>query len=458
MIRDRGPCWGYIVLRVLLLITLVAIMIYVLAVWFGGVAATYSYLDLPDAPVYVGSIFGHNAVGQSFRASYDGLCRIDVRLRPVRGDCRVTFDLQGEEVKGILSDGFVCSSSQAAWYSIRFPRVATSEGTDFRWRVYLTDPSDDTVVSLESTADDVRTETTLSINEQGTAVDAVFVPYYCSIRAGKQSVAKWLRYKSGLFLEWLDKDHNVFSVKELLVLVCVMASLLIVLLLLPSREQPLSLQKLLCPVVSDLQGWVHWRISLAFVVFACCVTGAVVLLGVQARLWAPAVARLSSVDESAIEIGESSIVAYDFISNLNASETVVDAPEDWYVVAGWLDLNSDHRPVLHMHPPSSVLYTVKIPPGAQLHAAAAIEPAVWSPDRGDGVLFIVRVVVDGVEETIYYQEIDPKNRPEDRRWHDFAVDLSPYAEQTISLVFMTYPLETNDWDQAVWGMPMITVP
>ena len=240
-------------------------------------------------------------------------------------------------------------------------------------------------------------------------------------------------------------------------LVFVMASLLIMLLLLPSRKHPPSLQKLLGSVVPDWQDWVHCPISLALV-FACCVVGTVVLLGVQARLWAPAAARLGIVDESPIGLDGGSIAVYDFISNLHASETVVDAPEDWYVVAGWLDLNSDHRPVLQMHPPSSVLYTVEVPPQARLYAAAALSPEVWLPERGDGVLFIVRVVVDGVEETIYYQEIDPKNRPEDRRWHDFDVDLSAYAGQTITLLFMTYPLDTNEWDQAAWAMPLLMAP
>jgi hypothetical protein len=93
-----------------------------------------------------------------------------------------------------------------------------------------------------------------------------------------------------------------------------------------------------------------------------------------------------------------------------------------------------------------------------LHASAALNPEVWQSGRGDGVLLVVRTIVDGTEETVYYNEIDPKNRPEDRRWHDFDVDLSPYAGQTITLVFITYPLDTNEWDWAGWGMPLLLAP
>ena len=71
------------------------------------------------------------------------------------------------------------------------------------------------------------------------------------------------------------------------------------------------------------------------------------------------------------------------------------------------------------------------------------------------MVFIVRAIENGAEETLYYQEIDPKNKPEDRRWHEFDADLSAYANRTITLSFITYPMETNDWDLGVWQAPLL---
>lgn len=155
---------------------------------------------------------------------------------------------------------------------------------------------------------------------------------------------------------------------------------------------------------------------------------------------------------------QETIVVADLIAELGSSTTVIDTPEHDYVNGRWFDIGGDRRPVLWMHPPSAVYYTVEVSPGMHLHASAALDPEVWRSGRGDGVLFVVRTIADGTEETVYYQEIDPKNRLEDQKWHDIDIDLNLYIGQKITLLFITYPMETNDWDWAGWGMPVLLAP
>jgi hypothetical protein len=47
--------------------------------------------------------------------------------------------------------------------------------------------------------------------------------------------------------------------------------------------------------------------------------------------------------------------------------------------------------------------------------------------------------------------VDPKNNPDDRRWIDGSVDLSPYLGQPITLELSTSPGESSAADWAGWG-------
>ncbi|MFL7793582.1 MAG: hypothetical protein AB8I69_15680 [Anaerolineae bacterium] len=397
----------------------------------------------PEPPAYIADIFGGNTVGQSFHASHDGLCRIDLRLRPVKGECRVAFRLwqEGLEEKAI-GNSFPCPQDESAWYTVRFPRIASSKDTPFRWEVSLAELTSDAYVSLEATAADTIPDGTLYVNDQVTGSDAVFVPYYCTAQAG-----------ASLLADWLKREHDPISTNHLLVLVVLMAATFVALLILPSRDRLTRVRAMAKLPPSQKIRKIASQIAALLVIV--CIVGLAVMLAARVRLWAWPSAHLRAIEAEPSQQVEGPWVAYDFIANMAAEETKIDSPESEYVKPGWVALREDRRPVLRMHTPSAVYYTVDVPPGAWLHAAATLDPAVWSPDRGDGVLFIVRTIVDGAEETVYYQEIDPKNRTEDRRWYDFDVDLNPYAGQTITLLFITYPMETNDWDWGVWGMPLV---
>ncbi len=81
----------------------------------------------------------------------------------------------------------------------------------------------------------------------------------------------------------------------------------------------------------------------------------------------------------------------------------------------------------------------------------AMDPEVWQPNRGDGVSFTVSARVDGTEEVLFSQWVDPKNNPDDRRWIDAAVDLSPYLGRPMTLVLSTGPGDSGAFDWAGWG-------
>ncbi len=120
-------------------------------------------------------------------------------------------------------------------------------------------------------------------------------------------------------------------------------------------------------------------------------------------------------------------------------------------------INDDTRPVLTMQPPAAITYTMKLPPQAVLKTALALNPQVWQPDKGDGVVFIVDACGPNGCHELLRQEIDPKHRPEDRHWNDVALDLHSLGGQTVQLVLRTLPGPAGDasYDWAGWGEPVI---
>lgn len=113
-------------------------------------------------------------------------------------------------------------------------------------------------------------------------------------------------------------------------------------------------------------------------------------------------------------------------------------------------INGEDEVVLFQHPISSLSYDLTPDEDSRfLLFKLAMDPEVWRPDRGDGVSFTVSARVDGTEEVLFSQWVDPKNNPDDRRWIDAAVDLSPYLGRPMTLVLSTGP--GGIWDWAGWG-------
>lgn len=115
-------------------------------------------------------------------------------------------------------------------------------------------------------------------------------------------------------------------------------------------------------------------------------------------------------------------------------------------------INGEDELVLFQHPVSSLSYAFTPDEESKfLLFRLGMDPQVWQPDQGDGVLFTVSMEENGRNRTLFSRWVDPKNNPEDRRWIDGMVDLSPYLGQPITLTLSTSPGDSLEWDWAGWG-------
>ena len=113
-----------------------------------------------------------------------------------------------------------------------------------------------------------------------------------------------------------------------------------------------------------------------------------------------------------------------------------------------------------MHPASEVKFRAVVPVRSELLFSIALAPAVWAIGKGDGAQFSLDVDDGRVAQRVFAEYIDPKNRREDRRWHDYEVDLSTWAGQTVTITFSTGcgPNDDCRYDWAGWGAPRIVQP
>ena len=123
-----------------------------------------------------------------------------------------------------------------------------------------------------------------------------------------------------------------------------------------------------------------------------------------------------------------------------------------YIGKARYSIDGDVKNVLFLHPPAQVTYWLRVPDeGAALHFGVGMDPAIWHPTKGDGVRYRMQLLVDGQAHTVFERYIDPKNRPEDRRWHEATVDLMAYRGQTVGMVLGADPGQGNAFDWGGWG-------
>jgi len=133
------------------------------------------------------------------------------------------------------------------------------------------------------------------------------------------------------------------------------------------------------------------------------------------------------------------------------------APSEDFIRKEIFMIHNDLRPVIFQHPPSEITYEFKIPSRTVLSFGICLSPAVWNPQKGDGVLFEIHVQDQADTEVIFHKYIDPKSIPSDRRWHDETVDLSKYGGKEVQLVLSVHPgpFDDNRYDWAAWSDPRI---
>lgn len=392
-----------------------------------------SFHSLEGAPV---ALYGPNTLGRELTLGTSRLFRTRVALSvPSGSEIAIVRLYNGGPGGDLLAAGSLLV-----------------EGNSPRWyEILATIPADVSVVYLELLSPEADYTSPLILHALSTLEvdglkynDRVLAHLDVQVNVSSMQRGRWLQFARDYLDHWWWENNGRFPLQTWHVLCAISMTAAIAALILPYKT-------LSTP-------WSRLVVSAAFL-------GALVMIAVapatkellsQGAFSSPDV-RLISRQSIATAPAPESYVVVDLLAEFYAQTLVIDTPQSHYVHTSRFELDGQRQPVLFMHPPSYVSYSFEVPPEARLRTAAAMSPEVWNPDRGDGVLFIIRVVVDGIEETVYYQEIDPKNWIEDRHWHDVDVDLSPYAGQTVTLLFITYPLETSDWDWAGWRMPVVLV-
>ena len=141
----------------------------------------------------------------------------------------------------------------------------------------------------------------------------------------------------------------------------------------------------------------------------------------------------------------------------NFASTEKSTPLQNGIASFIVNIENDIRPVIYEHPPAKITYKLKLPDHPLLEFGIYMDPAVWTPDKGDGVLFELKIRSAGGTKILFSRYIDPKNNLEERKWLDEVVDLSAYSQETVELSFITQPGPLNDtrFDWAGWSDPRI---
>jgi Bacterial membrane protein YfhO len=119
-------------------------------------------------------------------------------------------------------------------------------------------------------------------------------------------------------------------------------------------------------------------------------------------------------------------------------------------------IGDDTRECLLEHPPYRQLpykLVVNDTGPSVFHFSYSLDPAVFA-QGGDGVQFTLEAKDEtGRIRQLFSSYIDPKHRPQERKWNSAQVDLDRYRDQQIELLFSTDsgPKGDSAYDWAVWS-------
>lgn len=144
------------------------------------------------------------------------------------------------------------------------------------------------------------------------------------------------------------------------------------------------------------------------------------------------------------DLVENELEEYSLIDDIIDDGKIVSPNRDAFV-------KKTDATVLFEHPPSRIDYELLVPnESVSLNFSIALDSAVWSPDKGDGVLFELRLDKSDNEQKLFSKYIDPKNNIEDRMWHYGEINLSDYRGTRINISLVTLPNNNSAYDWAYW--------
>ena len=130
--------------------------------------------------------------------------------------------------------------------------------------------------------------------------------------------------------------------------------------------------------------------------------------------------------------------------------------KDWEIFSGnseWIGKGDIGGQVALFQSLSSRIEYRQFVPNGPIHLdfSIGLDSQMWSPVRGDGVLFEVIVNDSGTNDKVFSKYIDPKNNPSDREYFPKSIDISRYNGKNVTLNFITSRGNSSIYDWAKWG-------
>lgn len=140
---------------------------------------------------------------------------------------------------------------------------------------------------------------------------------------------------------------------------------------------------------------------------------------------------------------------YDFIQHF--SEAKIVSVKGIPIRVQTEEIKSVPRHVIFAHPPSQMIYNVSIETRSSLAFAIGILPTVWDKIP-QGVKFEIKILYDGLTESIFSRTLIPKRNLGDRGWHNFILPLEKFSGKIVSIEFITSGSgEDLSYCWSVWG-------
>lgn len=147
---------------------------------------------------------------------------------------------------------------------------------------------------------------------------------------------------------------------------------------------------------------------------------------------------------------------YNFIEHLDEAKIILGSKEqirrDRAIIKG------ERKFVIFEHPRAKLLYEdVKIRPNSFIDFGIALDPRCLSWG-GRGVQFVI-TLLDGRENVIFDQYIDPKSDLSQNKWHNFSISLENWADRKVGIILETQPDPSGDLIGAwsLWAMPLLDI-
>lgn len=151
-------------------------------------------------------------------------------------------------------------------------------------------------------------------------------------------------------------------------------------------------------------------------------------------------------------------IAYDFLDHLLEATIQNAETAETQVVSQTIGVET--RPALIQHPPSSVTYSLVLPPQSSLRFGIGLDLTGWSEDTSDGVEYSIYISdpwQPHVLHRMFYRYVNPVNNPEDRRWIDEQINLARFGGQQVEIILETKPGRAGDAsdDWGGWSRPVL---